>query len=153
MAIPRCKCVSVLSILYMQWIISLKSVLCNAPVFERANPTIATHIAVYQKFSGKQSAMSVPKTRRKATNSVPLYPSSLTLYLRAAAFQNSQPTAVKNLIPAAIHKADCMPPLLRLNQPPAMAPISKNTTPPTRRFRFTLVVGLAVIFGSVAISK
>lgn len=42
-----------------------------------------------------------------------------------------------NLIPPEIHNALSIPPALRLNHPPTIAPITSITTAPALRFRFT----------------
>lgn len=60
---------------------------------------------------------------------------------------------MQNFNPAAIHSADIIPPLLRLNHPPAIAPISNITAPETRRFRFGFAGSAAPRVGSDPISK
>lgn len=57
------------------------------------------------------------------------------------AFQNNQPTPITAFNPPEIHNADSIPPELRLNQPPTIAPTSKKITAPARRFRLIFPVG------------
>lgn len=67
--------------------------------------------------------------------------------------QPNHTNPITNLIPAEIHNADSIPPALRLNHPPTIAPISSMMTAPARRFRLTFPVGPETSFGSLARSK
>lgn len=67
--------------------------------------------------------------------------------------QPNHTNPITNLIPAEIHNADSIPPALRLNHPPTIAPISNIITAPARRFRLTFPVGPEMSFGSLARSK
>lgn len=135
-------------------IISLKLYYAMRPCHPRASSPASQsiEISILKARSDELDQPKSPSRSNKFPSQIPPL-SPLPLYLGAAAFQKSQLIADTSLIPAAIHKADCIPPLLRLNHPPTIAPTNRNTTPPMRRLRLTLDVGLSVIFGSEAISK